>query len=544
MHHYCVHTHTPVSHWKRGFSLLELSIVMAIIGTILAGAIAIGLGGIEASRYNATVKRMDEIHNSILAYSMVFGRLPCPSDLTLTSTNANFGVEAANKGTCTGGTPAANFTAASGTVEGGLPTRTLKFTDDYQFDAWGRRLRYAVNPEKTSDDSLHVVACSTSTKVITVKDAAAGDRSTNSVYALISHGANGHGAYSFNGVVFNAGSTNTDEQINCHCDASAAPTAYSPTYVQKLPTTNSSTATDSFDDIATYREAWQLQNFANPLSSVECAYIYVVDRDNNRIQKFDLDGNYVSQFGSAGSGNGQFNNPVRVHADSSGNIWVTDQGNSRIQKFDSSGTYVSQISAGGYTLVGIDIDSSGNVWAINYWGNILKYNSSGTLVGTYGTWATTDGNFQSGMAVAIDTDDNVWVGNQYDTRIQKFNNSGAFVSKFMASAEWGEGMAFNTDSSVLWISGTWAGTVRRFNTSGTLLSTAATYASGCPTADGVMNNPRDVAVDEDGNAYVTDSACNVVHKFDSSGNYVTRFGSSGSGNGQFSNPNGIAITSR
>ena len=54
---------------------------------------------------------------------------------------------------------------------------------------------------------------------------------------------------------------------------------------------------------------------------------------------------YVSQFGSAGSGNGQFNSPYSISFDSSGNIYVTDNGNHRIQKFDSNGTYISQFGS-------------------------------------------------------------------------------------------------------------------------------------------------------------------------------------------------------
>lgn len=251
----------PQNAQLQAFSLLELSIVLAIIGTLLAGALVIGLGALDAKRFNMTVERMDAIHKALLNYSISFNRLPCPSSLTLTDGDASYGVEAANQGTCTGGTPAANFSATSGTAEGGVPTRTLQLPDDYMYDAWGRRLRYAIDPVKTEDESLPVDTCgSTSTKAITVKDAAASDRSTNAVYALVSHGANGHGGYTRNGVVFNAGSTNTDEQTNCHCNSSGATTTYAPTYVAKLPTESSASATDSFDDIATFREAWQLQS--------------------------------------------------------------------------------------------------------------------------------------------------------------------------------------------------------------------------------------------------------------------------------------------
>ena len=69
--------------------------------------------------------------------------------------------------------------------------------------------------------------------------------------------------------------------------------------------------------------------------------IYVADAGNNRIQKFNSSGTYVSQFGSTGSGNGQFSNPFAIAIDGLGNIYVCDNSNDRIQKFNSSGTYIT-----------------------------------------------------------------------------------------------------------------------------------------------------------------------------------------------------------
>ena len=56
------------------------------------------------------------------------------------------------------------------------------------------------------------------------------------------------------------------------------------------------------------------------------------DSANNRIASFnpaDFAGTFAS-FGSAGSGDGQFNQPVGVTVDSAGNVWVADTFNNRI----------------------------------------------------------------------------------------------------------------------------------------------------------------------------------------------------------------------
>lgn len=67
--------------------------------------------------------------------------------------------------------------------------------------------------------------------------------------------------------------------------------------------------------------------------SVASGAVYVVDNLNHRVQRFDAIGTYVSQFGSFGSGNGQFKSPQRVAVDPGGNVYVTDTGNNRIEKF-------------------------------------------------------------------------------------------------------------------------------------------------------------------------------------------------------------------
>jgi tripartite motif-containing protein 71 len=75
--------------------------------------------------------------------------------------------------------------------------------------------------------------------------------------------------------------------------------------------------------------------------------IYVADSGNNRVQKFDKDGVYQSQFGSRGSGNGQFVYPVGIAFGTGGAIYVTDVGNNRVQRFDSKGAYLSQFGSYG-----------------------------------------------------------------------------------------------------------------------------------------------------------------------------------------------------
>jgi tripartite motif-containing protein 71 len=65
-------------------------------------------------------------------------------------------------------------------------------------------------------------------------------------------------------------------------------------------------------------------------------YVYVADSKNNRIQQFDISGNFVRVIGEYGNKSGQFDLPTTIEMDSKGNFFVNERGNERIQKFDSN----------------------------------------------------------------------------------------------------------------------------------------------------------------------------------------------------------------
>ncbi|MFN7930128.1 MAG: hypothetical protein U0Y68_19830 [Blastocatellia bacterium] len=61
--------------------------------------------------------------------------------------------------------------------------------------------------------------------------------------------------------------------------------------------------------------------------------VYVVDTVNNRVQKFNNNGVYLTQFGTPGAADGQFDLPTGIAVDLAGNIYVADLVNERVQKF-------------------------------------------------------------------------------------------------------------------------------------------------------------------------------------------------------------------
>ncbi|HWY63101.1 MAG TPA: peptidyl-alpha-hydroxyglycine alpha-amidating lyase family protein [Rhizomicrobium sp.] len=74
--------------------------------------------------------------------------------------------------------------------------------------------------------------------------------------------------------------------------------------------------------------------------------IFVADghdnKTNNRMLKFDRNGKFIKQWGKLGSGPGEFNSPHGLAMDKEGRIYVADRSNSRIQIFDQDGNYLTE----------------------------------------------------------------------------------------------------------------------------------------------------------------------------------------------------------
>src|SRR5579884_4060684 len=211
---------------KSGFTLVELSVVLIIIAAILGMTMTAGVDVISSARYSATISKMNALDQALMAFRIANDRLPCPADLSQTQGSATYGTE----GNCTaiaGGVfVAQNASATATAAEGGIPTSALGLPGDFMYDGWGNRFRYAVDTRMTAINAFSLMQTGCVNGAITVYGGpnypATGNpaRTTGSIYALISHGANGHGGITKNAVVTNAGSLNSDELTNCHCTRS------------------------------------------------------------------------------------------------------------------------------------------------------------------------------------------------------------------------------------------------------------------------------------------------------------------------------------
>ena len=143
-----------------------------------------------------------------------------------------------------------------------------------------------------------------------------------------------------------------------------------------------------------------------------------------------IDFEYYGSFGRAPSRDpGEFNYPSGVAVDSrTGDVYVMDCYFQRIQKFDFDGNYITQwISKGG---LGISVDpNSGIVYVAspNYH-KIRKYGSNGELLFEWGSYGDNNGQFKSPKDVSINPiNGNVFVADSGNNRVQEFDSGGNFI---------------------------------------------------------------------------------------------------------------------
>jgi tripartite motif-containing protein 71 len=89
--------------------------------------------------------------------------------------------------------------------------------------------------------------------------------------------------------------------------------------------------------------------FINPagIAVDSSGYVYVADAGNNRVQKFDSNGTFVTKWDFEGKGDGQFELPTTIAVDSSCYIYVTEINNDRVQKFDNNGKFITKWGSAG-----------------------------------------------------------------------------------------------------------------------------------------------------------------------------------------------------
>ena len=229
--------------------------------------------------------------------------------------------------------------------------------------------------------------------------------------------------------------------------------------------------------------------------------IYVADGKNNRIQKFDNDGNYISQF----VGPNQrviAKSPSDVTVDTEGNIYVANTDSDTVTKlfFGDPMTNIWNTLTNDLRELnkpsGVTTDNEGNIYVADTFNHrIIKISNEGDLLLEFGEEGSDVGQLKRPYGVTTDNEGNIYVADTYNDRIQKFDNDGNFLFKL---GERG-------------------------------------------SASHQFVGPRGIAVDNEGNIYVADTDNHRIKIYDKNRTLLLEFGSRGSDSAEFLRPWGIAL---
>lgn len=212
---------------QRGFSLVEIAIVLVIVGLMIGGLLTPLTVQMEQRRVADTRRMLDEAKEALVGYAVRHGHLPCPA------------ISAAN-----GEEDRSGYRCTDERRDGFLPWATLGLP---KLDAWNRLYRYSVTPAFADSGQRF--------KLITPRDITVYTRDATGALAyaapaqdipavIVSHGANGAGGYSELGIAVAGGAgRNEDERSNAQSDVN---------FVARPPSGNRAQQGGEFDDIVVW----------------------------------------------------------------------------------------------------------------------------------------------------------------------------------------------------------------------------------------------------------------------------------------------------
>jgi type II secretory pathway pseudopilin PulG len=205
-----------------GFSIIELSIILAILAFVVVNALVVTQTRQDLEKNNDTYADLTDLKEAIGNYALRHGRFPCPSSPKVAFFDNDIGNEATrmldrpapsadrrvgclteeDAGGAANGIVRVNlgidnpnlFVDFDDIVVGTVPTKTLDLPSTAMLDEFGNRITYAVMERLTTEENFY--SSLTGNIIVLSND---GNLSNQALFVLVSHGANGIGAWPFEG---------------------------------------------------------------------------------------------------------------------------------------------------------------------------------------------------------------------------------------------------------------------------------------------------------------------------------------------------------
>ena len=155
--------------------------------------------------------------------------------------------------------------------------------------------------------------------------------------------------------------------------------------------------------------------------------VLVSDTGNKRVAKFTADGEFITQWGGAGSLAGQFREPCGLAVDAEGNVYVADVWNQRVQKFDPNLNPAAQWPVLGWeselpvNKPFLAVDAQGNVYATApEYHRVVKFDGAGKVLAVWGAYGSDASSLNTPSGIAVDGAGNVYVVDSGNNRVVKY----------------------------------------------------------------------------------------------------------------------------
>ena len=226
--------------------------------------------------------------------------------------------------------------------------------------------------------------------------------------------------------------------------------------------------------------------------------LFVADSRNHRIVHLDAQGLFLNAFGGYGNvmdgdiPGGLMNEPWGVAVGLDGNVYVADTWNHRIQVFTPDGQFlrmwsvfeVNGLPDGFWGPRGIAVDQTGRVFVTDTGKQrVVVFDANGTYLTQFGSLGLEAGNLDEPVGIEVGLDGKIYIADTWNYRVQVFEPDPTGL-QFRSARLW-EVDAWNSDS---------------------------------------LDNKPFLALDKDGNVYITDPDRGRVIAFDGEGNFKVLWG--------------------
>ena len=192
---------------------------------------------------------------------------------------------------------------------------------------------------------------------------------------------------------------------------------------------------------------------------------------------------------------------------------------------------------------GIAVDMHGCVVVAEYGLHRVSIYDNGKKISSFGCHGSGDGEFIHPRGVAIDSDGNIFVSDEGNSRLQKFTSKGVFMSSAgnegTGPLEFStpSGIGYNLNDQKLYVADTRNCRIQVLNSD----LSFSHFIGSKGTEQGKLANPWDIAFDRSGCGYVADTSNHRIQVFTAKGYFLYSITGNGNGKGEFKSPSSVAV---